>query len=1449
MNDKFCKFFVCAKILTEEEFGQIKDHATFEFNLNKSTNNSRIVITLNKILPINIYEKIQYAIINYCHNSFEIELIGRIHSFTEKNIKDYFKYFISKLSLSDSLVENLLNIIDIKIENDKVTISYFDDFEEKLLHDLKSSILNEFVNAGFKINQLEFTFSKDKQNLELYKTQKINEINRSLKSIKLINENEAQVLRDNKVNIKNIIGIDEINENTKYGVLQCQIFKTSKTQTRKGFVIYTFWVTDFKSAIKIKCFSTDINLMMNGSRSNLPSFYLDQFQLNDWVTVECSFNNDKYNANELTGSVRKIIKIKTPKQYIREDVAKNKRIELLAHTKMSAFDGISSAKELIERSKTFGWNAISIIDRYNVQSFPDAYNIAKKIKQKIIYGVELNVLKDSPIYVLNPRDEDLIKSEMVVFDIETSGLNNEFNDLIEFGAVKIKDLKIVDRIDFFIKPSKPISSYISSKTHITNEMLDQQGIDLIDGLNRIKQWIGKCTLIAHNGINFDYRFINKKLQQNNLPLINNPIIDTMQLSRYINNKIVRHNLGAVSHLYHLEYNDSIAHRADFDAEVLTKVWICMLKQLKSSKITNLNQLNTLTNDNYWNRQFPDNILDVYCKNNQAFKKLYKLISDSNTKHLYSNPRVFYSELNAIRNDFIIANAPTESTLFDVAINGTNQELIDEINYLDFVFVASPNNLLHKINQYEFTLEQVKTIIKKIIDVANKLNKKVIAVSDAYYLDEQDQIGRRVYINSKLLGGESHRLYRHGGDNSVIPDTHLRTTNEMLEEFSFLNDKELINQIVIENANEFAKQIDNDLQPIKTKLYPPKIENVDQKLLSFVDKKLDEVYGKNPNELIKKRVKKELNSILTNNFSIIYWIAHLLVEKSLNDGFLVGSRGSVGSSFVAYLLNITEVNPLPAHYRCPKCYYTNFDVDQPDGFNLKPLKCPKCGAELIGDGHNIPFETFLGFRGEKTPDIDLNFSGLYQLRAHEFIRDLFGHEYTFRAGTIATVAEKTAFGYVKAYFEKTQPDQLPNSAYLDWIISKCVDVKRSTGQHPGGIIIVPRDMSVFDFTPYQYPADDKKMTWYTTHFTFDSLHENLLKLDILGHDDPTKLKILEQMTGVNPLTIPFYDDKVISLFSTNMELKINSDDILGETTGAIGLPEFGTEFVRAILKETKPKSFDDLISISGLSHGTNVWSGNAQDLIKKTHLPLKDVVTCRDSIMTNLMNLGVPSETAFNVMETVRKGKGIKENDLKIINEHQVPKWYIDSCLKISYLFPKAHATAYVISAWRVAWYKMYYPVAFYASLYTIHSELFDLDAALKGPEFVKEKIKELRSKLNSKVSKSELKQKEIDGIPIYEVMLEMFARGIKFKNVNLSKSSATDFQIDGNYILPPFNVIPGLGESTARTIVIAREQKPFISKEDLLQRGRINVSVFETMNNLGITKDLRDSNQISLFDD
>lgn len=1448
MNDKFREFFIRSKILTGEEFDQIINYASFVFNKNKTTNNSRIIIILKKILPLELFKKILNGI-KLCKNSFEFEIHNKIADFNSENVKEYFKYFVESLTLSEIIVKNLLDFVDVKINDANITISYFHNFEEETLKDLNQILLSKYQFAGFDIKKIEFIFSKDKQDLELYRKQKIDEINNSIKEIRLINESEARVLSDNKIMSKNYTSIAELTPDVKYATLQCKIFKTEINKTKNGKLIYLFWVTDYTSAFKIKAFSTDLNSTpYNYSKHNLPSTYLNKFGVNDWVLVECSFNIDKYSSNEFIGTIRKIVKTKIPKKFVREDKAESKRIELLAHTKMSAFDGIASVSEIIERSKDFGWNAISIVDRFNVQSFPDAYNIGKKLGQKIIYGTEINVLKDTPVYVLNPRDEDLFKSEMIVFDIETSGLNNEFCDLIEFGAVKIKNLRIVDRIDFFIKPSKPISSYISRKTHITNETLQKEGIDLVEALKKIKEWIGDKTLIAHNGINFDYRFLNKKLEQNKLPLIKNPIIDTMQLSRYLNKNSVQHNLGAISHLYKLEYNDEIAHRADFDAEVLTKVWNHMLNQLKVQKVFNVKELNNLVNENYWNRQFAENFLDIYCRNNQSFKKLYKLISDSNTTHLYNYPRVFYKELNDLRNDFIITNAPTESALFDAAINGTSEELDNEIKYLDYVFIASPNNLLHRINDHDLTLEQIQQIIQKIINAAAKLNRKVIAVSDAYYLDEVDQIGRRVYINSKLLGGKAHRLYRYGEDNSVVPDTHLRTTDEMLKEFAFLKDKELIKKIVVDNTIEFNRQIENNLEPIKLKLYPPKIENVEDKLKKFAIDKLHEIYGENPHEIIQKRTDKELNSIISNNFSIIYWIAHLLVEKSLSDGYVVGSRGSVGSSFVAYLLNITEVNPLPAHYRCPKCHYTDFNVDKPNGFDLPIKKCPNCGCELIGDGHNIPFETFLGFRGEKTPDIDLNFSGLYQSRAHEFTRQLFGGQHTFRAGTIATVAEKTAYGYVKAFFEKTQPDAIINPAYIDWIVTKCVDVKRTTGQHPGGIIVVPKDMSVFDFTPYQFSADDKSSTWYTSHFTFDSLHDNLLKLDILGHDDPTKLKILEKMTGINPRSIPFHDEKVISMFSTNKELGITPEQIFGETTGALGLPEFGTNFVREILKETQPKSFDDLISISGLSHGTDVWRNNAQELINNMHLKLSEVVTCRDSIMSNLIKLGVPQETAFSVMETVRKGKGIKEKDMQIINNHKVPKWYIDSCLKIAYLFPKAHAAAYVISAWRVAWFKMYYPVAFYASYYSIKPEYFDLEAALKGPEFVYEKWLDIRKRLNNKLTKSEVKPKEEEAIPIYEVMLEMFARGIKFKNVSLTKSHATHFQIEDNYIIPPFNVIPGLGNATAETIIKAREQKPFNSKEDLMNRTSITNTVFETMNDLGITADLCDTDQINLFE-
>ena len=1449
-TNKFNNFFIQSKILTEDECNLLND--CVEFSLDRTNPNQFCILIDNKkVISPDIFVKLFKFHKESINKNLTIKFLNLYSTYTADEIVEYFKYFINFKNLDLDTYKSVLINKPFSQCEDKLLIKYISNFELSNFKKIKDNFLSFLKTSLFKINDIDFQMLDNEKTVSLYKKTMDEKITNSFKSISDSARQMKIVTNENKIKSNTVTPIDEIDSNTQRAIIEGQIFNIDVTITKKtNRKIYSFSITDYKSGIIVKVFPNDSSSNSYQNKQNvITDEYIQTFKKGDWVKIRATFSIDNYQNNQVTGIANQIMKINCPKQFVREDNSTKKRIELLCHTKMTAFDGICSASEVVERAKSYGWECVAPIDRFNVQSFPEIFSISKKTKQKVVYGCEMNVINRNNLIVKNPRDENLETSEFIVFDIETSGLYSYNNDLIEFGAIRIKNGVEVDRIDFFVKPSKPISYFISNKTHITNEVLQQHGIDIHEALKKIKDYVKDLTLIAHNGIKFDYRFINNKLEQYGFEPLTNPIIDTMQLSRYLNEKATQHNLGTISRGYKLVYNDEIAHRADFDAAVLFEVWKIMVSELKKQNITNLQQLSTLNNESLYTRQFAENFVDIYCKNQASIKKMYELVSIASTDNFYNMPRLFKDNIEKNREYFLIANSPVESDVFDVAFNSTTKELEKVINFYDYIFVSSPQNLLHEIHRENFSLKDAEAIILKIINVSKKLGKKVIAVSDGYYLDIWDQIAHRVYVNSKLLGGKSHRLHRYDQSNEILPDYHVRTTEEMLKEFDFLNDKKLIEEIVIDNGYDFIKQIDNEIKPLQDKLNAPKISDAEEKLKEYVKNKSHEMYGENLPEIVSKRIDKELNSIINNKFSVIYWIAHLLVLQSLSDGFLVGSRGSVGSSLVAHFLDITEVNALPAHYLCKKCHYSDFNVVADDGFDLPPKKCPVCGEMMYGQGHNIPFETFLGFHGEKVPDIDLNFSGLYQANAHNFIKKMFGAEHSFRAGTIATVAEKTAYGYVKNYFENEGKTFKANPVYIEWIKNKCTDVKRTTGQHPGGIVIVPNEMSIFDFCPYNFPADDKTQDWYTTHFPFESLHDTLLKFDILGHDDPTKLKLLEEYTGIDAKTIPFYDPKIMKLFTSIEPLGITSEQANGEKNGAIGLPEFGTSFVRGLLNDSQPQSFADLIRISGLSHGTDVWLNNAQTLIRDHHLTLSQVVGCRDDIMTYLIKCNVDPLVAFSTMESVRKGKGIKPNDMEVIKSNNVPQWYIDSCLKIKYLFPKAHATAYVIMAWRIAWFKVNYPLAFYATFLTIQSDLFDIKTILAGPTAIKEKINKIKSMLNNNATKKDVKNKDKDLIPIYEIALEMYARGFGFKCVDLEKSEASKYVIDGNCLIPPFTAIDGLGIAAAESVVKARKEKPFVSKEDLMQRTQLNKTVLDFLNELGVTDKLKDNNQLSLFDD
>lgn len=1439
--DNIKEFLTKTNFFTNDEYENYSKLIDFNIQILKEKNKVLIILKLNKILPIDVYEEILNKFNSNFANSFEYYFDASITIYDEEILKDYINYFLAKNNFNSVIVENLFKRDNVILNDEKlISIYYFTKMELEELNKIKNSLSLFLKSVGFYFSDIDFILDNNRQSIDLYKEKIINDIQTQIHSAST-NYELKKIQQKNDIERKKITKINDLTVEQKIAIIEGEIFSIDSLKLKNNNTMYKFGISDNTNSINIRCFC-GIN-----KRQILPLSYLKEFKLNDWIRAEIDLSLDTYNNNEISGLITKIIKIKKPDYLDRKDLESNKRIEICARTKMTSFDGLCTPEEVISKAKEFGHKAITICDRYNVQSYPEAMQASDKYKIKVNYGIEFEILDKNRPIVIKPNDHKLIDETYCVFDLETTGLFNEYEDIIEFGGVKIKNGIIIDKLQFFVKPTKPIPKHITHLTKISNEMVEN-GENIKDALKKIIDWFGNNTLVAHNGINFDIRFLNKKLIQNGLEPIKNTLIDTMNVSRAVNEEMHQHSLGVLSRKYKLQYDDEIAHRADFDAEVLSKVWWFMIRSLNNQGIKTILDIANYKKDSLYQRSFGDFALAL-AKNQEGIKDIYKLVSIAHTKTLFRNPIIFKETLNENRKNLILISSPYEGDVWDNGLNGTNEELDKSISFYDYIAVAPVSNYKHEIEKLNISSVNVKKTIKKIIDHAKKLNKKIVAISDAFYTDPWHKSAHDVYVHSKMLGGRMHRLYKPGITIDMLPDLYFRTTKEMLDEFAFLSDDNLINEIVINTPKEINNQIDENIRPIKSGLYTPKIGDVEEKLTSLVYKNAHKLYGENINKLISDRIKKELDAIISNGYAVIYWISHLLVKQSLDDGYLVGSRGSVGSSMVAYLSNISEVNPLPPHYLCKKCKYINFDVGADDGFDLEMKICPKCGNLMYGDGHNIPFETFLGFKGDKVPDIDLNFSGEYQPIAHNFIRKMFGDDHTFRAGTISTVANKTAYGYVKNYFENYGLTNDIRTAEINHLVARCVNVKRTTGQHPGGIIIVPKEYEIYDFSPFNYPADDKNMDWYTTHFAFEFLHDNLLKFDILGHDDPTSLKMLYELTNVDPKTIPFKDNDVLALFNSLSSIGISSKDFFDEAVAACGLPEFGTEFVRKMLLATKPQSFSDLIRISGLSHGTDVWLNNAESLISKSNMLLSEVIGCRDDIMTYLIQKGIEPKVAFSVMETVRKGKGIKLEHEEILKKGNVPDWYIDSCKKIKYLFPKAHATAYVIMAWRIAWYKIHYPAAYYATYFSIRSQSFDLVTIVKGKEAIEEKILDIKKRLNVGRNKvSDVKQKEKDYLPVYEVAYEMYLRGYKVKNVDLYKSLPAKFSLDNDgTIIPSFNVIDGLGDVAAQSIVNARQEKSFMSKEDLLSRTKITKTILDLMDDIGIISNLDDDDQLSLF--
>lgn len=1149
------------------------------------------------------------------------------------------------------------------------------------------------------------------------------------------------------------------------------------------------------------------------------------------------------------------------------DEAPVKRVELHLHTKMSALDGVSEIGDYIALAASWGHRAIGLTDHGGVQSFPAAQAAAKKKGLKMLYGAELYVVDEALENVFNPADIRLRDAEYLVFDLETTGLSARYDRIIEFGAVKMRGGLVEDEIDFFVNPDLELSSITTNLTGITGEMV-RAGVGIRQALASIVELVKGCILVSHNAA-FDVGFINEALKNNGMPPLDNPVIDTLPLSRYLFPKQRSHTLGSVARTLDVEYDESSAHRAIYDAQVLKDVYEGMLAILSTDNYDIRHcELEHLTSKEVVFNARPFHVT-AYAKNSQGLKDLFEIISISNIEYLNTNPLVPRSLLESKRANLLLGSACLNGEVFQASMTRAEEIVQRKMDFYDFIEVQPPACYSCLINDGQISSEEhLEKIISDTIKAAQDLGKMVVATGDVHYLRPEQKMFRDVYIFAKGIKGARHPLnpYRRDQARSYQnPDQHLLTTAEMEAAFAFLNDSELIHEIVVVNSNRIADMF-AEVNPIKDKLYTPTIDNCAENLERMVWETARERYARNgeiPAE-VSERLNAELKGIRENNYFVIYYIASQLVTKTNEAGYLVGSRGSVGSSLIATMAKITEVNPLPPHYCCPRCHHLIWaDVNQyRSGFDLPALDCPECGTPMRRDGQNIPFATFLGFRAEKVPDIDLNFPSNFQQQAHEMTKELLGADNVYKAGTIETIADKTAIGYVKGYFEheNIDPETIPQAEIMR-LANGCMDVKKTTGQHPGGIIVIPRDMSVYDFTPIQYPANAVDANWKTTHFDFHAIHDNVLKLDLLGHVDPYAVKMMSDMTGVDIYQIPFDDPEVIGLFSSTRTVGFKyslpmSASEYEQEVGTLGIPEFGTDFARRMLNDTKPRCFADLLIISGLSHGTDVYNGNADLLIKEKKATLQEVIGCRDDIMTGLHDrYGIDYSDSFKIMELVRKNNFTKPAFAeqrkyyeKLMRDHGVPEYYIESCCKIKYLFPKAHAVAYCMMGIRVGWFKVHRPLAYYATFFTVRCDQYDLEAMIGGMIPILKALKDL--------DKNGRFQLDAKGKSLYTTLttaLEMARRGIRISKISLSNSLATTFKIDEskNVLIPPFNLVPGLGASVAESIEEARSTHVFSSEEDLLERTRLGSSKLNEIKTLyrGIfdMEDLPESDQLTLF--
>ena len=1535
MKDKKLERFFNAINFNIEYFKYFENASIKDVLLLKKLDKMTIIFNIDKTIPIDVFKEL-------CEKGITLKGIKQArYKFivdTKRYLNDYFNYYF------DILVSKcpMLNCIDrdkITINDNNIKIEVLNETEEAKINSLIDKMSTFLNSMGFKDVKIEAFI-----NLEARK-KFVEEIK---KSASIENTKKVNKVIKGKSVIGNISEIKNLISNENNVVICAEVFGLSSKSTQSGWFIITLKITDYTDSIISNIFTKD---------ESEYNYLLANIKCGKWYKFKGSV---KFNtrSNDYEYSINDIEQFDKKKDELVDD-AKVKRVELHAHTMMSQMDGVTKLDlgahtcELITRCIDMGYKAVAITDHNGCQAFPICYNLIKNYNKKQedpnkkfkgLYGCELTLVDDMVNIVIRPTDDDLESTTFVVFDTETTGFNAANGDsMIEIGAVKIKDGEVLDRFDELINPNRKLPKKITELTSITDDMLKDARSEKDVTIDFMK-WADGLPMVAHNA-KFDISFIEMAHKKYNLGEFKNTVVDTLELSRALDQGFARHSLSAIVKRYNVVFDEDSHHRADYDAEGTALVFAKMIKKLVSQnyeKISDLEKLIPKEEIHKFGRTYHFNMIAL---NRDGLKNMFKIISLANTTYLYKTPRILRSKLSELRDGLLIGSGCYESEVFIEAKSKDGEELNNIINFYDYVEVQPPEVYDHLLQTGDFAnILELKNHITKIVDATEAAGKIIVATGDVHHFTREDKIYREIIVNQKVPGGGRHPLAKSNITN--IPSQHFRTTNEMLSDFDFLGPEKAY-RIVVENTNKIADMVSEIEVIIDTKGVPfsprvrsdngkdyldcprvvtdlvyqkaadwygdplphnieeriakelygdavykywnekIKLENKDisdeelenltfknlhesiiegfdkvKSLLSeYVLKNWSDDDGDKTEENIQKKVKKTLGGIIGGGFDPIYLIAQRLVKHSNDDGYIVGSRGSVGSSFVATMMGITEVNPLPAHYRCLNCKCSLFEDENgksygseySSGFDLPDKLCPKCGKPMKKDGQDMPFATFLGFNADKVPDIDLNFSDLNQASAHEYTKVLFGVDNVYRAGTIGTVAEKTAYGFVKGYFEdKGIFDK--RSCEIERLALGCTGVKRTTGQHPGGIVVVPDYMDVFDFTPFQYPADDPNSAWRTTHFDYHSIEEDLLKLDILGHSDPTQLRLIQDLSHTNVLDVPLDDKDTMKLFSDkfNEILGVTSEEIMCPT-GTLGIPEFGTPFTISMVKETKPTTFAELVKISGLSHGTDVWLGNARDLCTpdengKIKVPFKDVIGCRDDIMIYLMYKGLKPIKAFKIMEFVRKGKASKdpatwEEHKKTMEDAGIDEWFINSCSKIKYMFPKAHAAAYVTSAFRIAWYKVHMPVYFYASWYSTKATDFDIESMIKGYDAIKNRIIEIKNKGYDATNK------ENGILESLNVALEMAARKIKIVNFDLYKSKAKTFDvIDDNTLLPPFITIDGLGETVANNIEIEAKKKPFISIEDFQNRCKVSQTLIDKMRAMGIFKGMPESSQLSLFD-